>query len=141
MEAIDMREHDEINVKKVPMAKRLAFLPRKMSRHYLVFERYVYHFARKLIKEYDGGFWDFLELSNGGFYMRPSGYEKVTVEVLGNQLEAWVSADAAGVIVCMYALGYLAGETEDDRIIDLYHLLRSYINDHPEFELIRRAID
>jgi hypothetical protein len=136
-----MDEDAKILAKKLPTAKRLAFLPGKMPKHYLKFERYVYHFAKKLIKDYDGGFWDFLDLSNGGFYIRPSGYQQVTIMVNSNQFEGRVSEDAAGVIVCMFALCYMAQEFEDDCLIDQYYLLRSFINDHAEAESIWRAID
>lgn len=134
-------EDEIVEGKVVPHSKRLSFLPRKLPKAYMHFERYVYQFASALIKEYDGGFWEFLELSNGGFYIRPSGYEKVTIFVPGNHFEGRVSADAAGVIVCMFALCYIAEDSEDNGVIELYFALKSFINDHPEMSLIRRAID
>jgi hypothetical protein len=136
-----VQEDLKITAKIVSDRKRLGFLPGKMPKHYLRFERAVYHFARKLIPEYDGGYWDFLDLSNGGFYIRPSGDEKVTVCVIGNHFEGAVSSDAAGIIVCMFALCYMAEACEEDRLIDLYYLLRSAIKDHSEAGAIWRAID
>ena len=38
----------------------------------LTVEYAVYAFMRKLSNQYTGGYWSYLELSNGGFYMAPS---------------------------------------------------------------------
>lgn len=141
MDALASSTEMKITVKKVPTRKRLGFLPGKMPRQYLKFERCVYSFASGMIKGYNGGFWDFIELSNDGFYIRPESDEVLTVSVDGNGFMGTVSGDAAGVIVSMFALCYLAEISEDDRIIELYYLLRNFINDHAEAELIWRAID
>jgi hypothetical protein len=57
----------------VPDPERMGFLPKHFgSRRYLQGENAVYDWMRRLCPDYTGGFWDFVELSNGGFYMRPS---------------------------------------------------------------------
>ena len=121
---------------------RLSFLPaffgpRLMMRG----ESLVFGWLDALSEDYNGGFWHYYTLSNGGFYMAPATDKRMRLAVEGNWFEGEMSADAAGIVATLFALCQLAAETEDGRIIDLYHLLREFLDDHPEGGLIFRAID
>ncbi|MDT8844009.1 antirestriction protein [Paraburkholderia fungorum] len=59
----------------VPDELRLNVLPRYLGRHFLQGEALVYDWAARLCPTYDGGFWNFFTLSNGGFYMAPANLE------------------------------------------------------------------
>lgn len=122
--------------------QRMDFLPEFFGNNLmLVGENYIYNTMEKLSKDYNGGFWKFYKLSNGGFYMAPHMSKKLTVSVHGNYYEGDVSADAAGIIATLFALSALCHQFPSDRYIDLYHHLRDYISCHPEGSEIYKAID
>ena len=56
----------------------------------------MFSLAERLSEDYHGGYWEFYTLSNGGFYMAPSGdrFYHVTCE---NQFEGDLSEDAFGI--------------------------------------------
>src|SRR5690348_14714857 len=85
---------EPVHARKVTDAKeRLNCLPRHFGRHQLIVEDAVYAFMRHLCAEYDGGFWHYFELSNGGFYMAPDG-EPMEILVPGNGFSGEMSAEA-----------------------------------------------
>ena len=125
----------------VPSRNRVAFLPRKFlgSCHYLRLESFVYGYAQKLIIDYQGGYWEFVDLSNGGLYML-CGDESVTVSC-ENHFCNNVSANASGIIATLYALCSLTARTQSDHIYSLYEKLLDYAETHNECKLIFAAID
>lgn len=104
-------------------------------------ERLVFAYMDRLSSDYDGGYWYFYELSNGGYYMAPAIDSEMQIEVVGNWFSASMSADAAGIVATLFALGQLAAESESDRLIDCYYKLREFALDHAEAGLILGAID
>ncbi|MDM6832067.1 antirestriction protein, partial [Escherichia coli] len=52
---------------------RLSFLPYLFGNDFLYAEAYVYALAKKMMPEYQGGFWHFIRLPDGGGYMMPDG--------------------------------------------------------------------
>ena len=104
----------------------------------LSLEPLVYTFAGKLAEEYNGGYWEFYTLSNGGFYMAPSSDKQFNV-CCENGYEGTLSADALGITVCLYAYSHLS--FTDEVFIDHYYWLREYMLDHDEAEDILKAID
>ncbi|GDA11656.1 antirestriction protein [Escherichia coli] len=76
---------------------RLSFLPYLFGNDFLYAEAYVYALAQKMMPEYQGGFWHFIRLPDGGGYMMPDGdrFHLVNGE---NWFDRTVSADAAGII-------------------------------------------
>ena len=108
----------------------------------LKLEPTIFAMAGMLAEDYNGGFWQFHALSNGGFYMAPDvdrGFE-VSCE---NGFEGTLSADALGVTACLYAFSHLSfGEGAfAEACAEQYHLLREYAMDHPEAGVILAAID
>jgi hypothetical protein len=135
---------------------RLGFLPKHFgSRRYLKGEIAVYNWMGALCPSYRGGYWEFLELSNGSFYMRPTDClppacppgaasatlpHRLLVRVESNGFEGDVSADAAGIIATLFALNYLVcGGAEE--LTDKYYALREFASLHPESTSILGAID
>jgi len=104
-------------------------------------EALVYGWLRQLCAEYSGGFWQFYRLSNGGFYLAPERTDRLRLTVAGNYFDGVMSADAAGIVATLFALGQLAGETREERFIDAYHQLRAYACGHDEAASIFAAID
>lgn len=123
---------------------RMDFLPNFFGFNLmLIGEGLIYQWMDRLSEDYSGGYWHFYTLDNGGFYMAPAIESEVQIVVAGNYYEGKVSADAAGIIATMFALGQLAGEFPDqqDKFVDLYHLLRGFIHDHLESNEIFKALD
>lgn len=52
---------------------RLSFLPYLFGLDFLYAEASVYALAKKMMPEYEGGFWHFIRLPDGGGYMMPDG--------------------------------------------------------------------
>lgn len=72
----------QVIAQRIADKERLMFLPRFLEQHACRFETLVYLWMHRLVKNYEGGYWEFYTLSNGGFYMTIS--EQVVFEVIGN---------------------------------------------------------
>jgi len=121
---------------------RLSFLPTFLGPSlFLRGEILVYNWMDYLSKDYNGGFWNFYTLSNGGFYLAPSTNKTFSLCVEGNGFEGELSADAAGIVATLFMLNELANRTEEERIIDSYYHLLDFVGYHSESGLIYGAID
>ncbi len=106
-------------------------------------EPFIFDMARKLSRDYDGGYWEFYALSSGGFYMAPASNRNFRV-VCENGFEGELSADALGIVVCLYAYSHLSFSKIDgfaDMCGRQFHWLRDYALQHAEVQGILRAID
>ena len=120
---------------------RLGTLPRHFGRRMMVIENTVYQFMREFCCEYQGGYWHFYELSNGGFYMAPE-LPLVRLFVPGNGFQGAMSADAAGITVCLYTFSHLSFEFPGDEVLSRhFHRLRDFAAAHPDAAQIFAAID
>lgn len=108
----------------------------------LKLEPFVYFMADTMCEDYNGGYWDFYTLSNGSFYMAPHTDKSFRVSC-ENGFKGDLSADAFGIVCCLYAYSHLSfGEGEFAQVCaEHYHLLREFMYQHPEVEAILRAID
>ena len=84
--------------------------------------------------------WQFFELSNGGFYMSPP-EDSYELTIHSNGFRGHMSADAAGITVCLFAFSHLSFEYTTDIISRHYHWLLEYAKDHVEASAIFAAID
>lgn len=134
-------EQTAIAAIKVDERRRLEILPHYLGRRMFLGEVMIYATLDAVCVEYDGGYWEFYELSNGGFYMAPADETPLRIMVTGNGFDSTVSADAAGIISTLLALNQLSWKTRDAHCIHLFYLLREYALVHPEADLILRAID
>jgi len=123
---------------------RLAFLPRHFGRHMLFVERFIYSQFANLCTSYQGGYWHFYDLSNGGCYLAP-GCQSYSLLCEGSEFDATVSGDTAGIIVPLFTFSQLSFDFENDPlgrwIAEYFHLLRDFAGSHPEASVIYRAID
>lgn len=126
-------------------ALRHQFLPAYYRGAFLAAETLTYGFANRFIAGYSGGYWDFFELSNGSFFMAPSGEELLRVVVTDNYTDVEMSPEAAGIVVTLYTLNYLMHAriraADRDRFIELYYKLRDYAGEHKDGAAIMAAID
>ena len=131
----------KIEAREVGNDERIQMLPKHFGRDMLTVEHAVYAFMRKLASGYRGGYWTFFELSNGGFYMAPQGEATSAVGVDGNGFEGTMSADAAGITACLFALSHPSFQIQKDSIANHYHQLRDFALEHAEAGAILAAID
>ena len=125
--------------------RRMAVPARLFGVHFATrVEPFVFGIARTLSKDYDGGFWEFYALSNGGFYMAPSDEEFFHVRC-ENGFDGALSADAFGVTCCLYCFSHLSFAGPGDMAEECarqYHWLREWmLSEHAEAREILRAID
>lgn len=130
--------------------KRMAFLPNFFGKAMLRGEGYLFDWARRICPQYHGGYWDFYTLSNGGFFAAPSmGDQPVKVSISTNGYEGSMSAQAAGVVITLFALSYLIAElygeenNEDlvEKLNEHYHQLRDFVSELDDSRQIFSAID
>jgi hypothetical protein len=105
-------------------------------------EPVIYGITERMAADYHGGYWELWTLSNGGFYMAPSGDRRNHV-ICQNQFEGDLSADALGITSCLYAYSHLS--FTDGGIAREYarhyHRLREFMAVHPEVGAILGATD
>ena len=130
-----------IQARQIPDSERLQVLPRRFGRHMLTVEYAVYAFMRKLSDQYTGGYWTYLELSNGGFYMAPTREAPFNVSIDSNGFQGQMSADAAGITACLFTFSHLSFQIQHESISSHFHQLRDFALDHGEASLILAAID
>jgi hypothetical protein len=130
-----------VSSSKVVDGQRIHFLPTHFGGYMLAFENLVYDYARQLCPGYTGGLWDFFELDNGGVYMAPASARDLAISVEGNGFQGTLSADAAGIVLTLFALGELANRAMSAKFSFLYHQLREFAAQHAEGPLIFEAID
>jgi len=120
---------------------RIGTLPQHFGARMMKVENTVYHFMREFVAEYKGAFWDFYELSNGGFYMAPSS-DPVKFSVHTNGFEGTLSADAAGITVCLFTFSHLAFQQPSQGVFSRhFYALREFALEHKEAGSILAAID
>jgi hypothetical protein len=109
----------------------------------LSLEPSIYAIAGSMAPVYQGGYWLFYTLSNGGFYMAPHSERQYQVSC-DNGFEGQLSADALGITACLYAYSHLSfsdNQNYAEVCAQHYHLLREFMLEHPEAGNILRAID
>lgn len=132
----------KITATKVEDSARMEFLPRVFGERYMLLgERTVYAVMDHHCSTYNGGYWEYYDLSNGGFYMAPKTDERFVFSNEGLQTDSSMSADAVGIVATLYALSELSNRTEDEKLGEAFHLLRAFASQHAEIEAIFTAID
>ena len=127
----------------VPEDQRLAITETLFGIHFpLQLEPVIYGITERMAEDYNGGYWDFYTLSNGGFYMALA-EDKIFHVTCDNMFEGDLSADALGITACLYAYSHLSfsGGSFARECARQYHLLREYMFEHPEVRAILGATD
>ena len=96
---------------------------------------------KRLSPDYDGGFWEYYRLSNGGFYMAPEQQGLYRILCEGNGFSAAVSAECAGIIACAMAYSHLSFRAYGEHFARQFQKLSDFISQHHEARLIRKALD
>ena len=132
-----------IEASPVEEERRKALLLRHIGPRWVSsFEQLLSQWMKRLSCHYSGDYWDYFELSNGGFYLTPSATKKTFLMTSPNFARENVSADAAGIIVTMLALTELMGMVDYkgdgslDSFTERYCALRNFAIEHTEREKI-----
>lgn len=133
-------DHTPILATLVGQHDRLQFLPTLFGRYFMHVESAVYTWMRELCGDYEGGYWEFIALSNAAGYLRPAGGPWV-LDVDGNGFRGTLDNDAAGIVVTLFALSHLAFRFPDTELGEIYHRVLGYAKQHPDAGKILAAID
>jgi hypothetical protein len=134
---------DDITKTLVADNKRLDFLPSFTGRHCMTYEHMIFDKLREATKGvYNGGYWEYYTLSNGGFYMG-LGEENTCFEMecLGNYFNGTMSADAASIAVNLCVQNAFAWQIDSKKHSAHFYQLREYAVQHLESRQILGFID
>ncbi len=120
--------------------ERMRCLPEVAGRHYIALEHTVYDMLSMLSDDYEGGYWQYYRLSNGGFYMAPA-QGPLRLVCVANGFDGVVSADTAGLIATAMAYSHLSFHPSGSCFAKAYELLSQFIGAHPDARAIRAALD
>lgn len=144
MEYLDL-ETVVYSVEKTAGAKRNSLAASLIGEYAAsVFENLLYSHADKLCYDYNGAFWEIVDLTSGGqsvaFYFYPDFDEAVKVNSLGFQCDVETTAKAAGAAFTLMSLSQLSFLLQNKgkgnaaaATADVYHELRAFISCGNEF--------
>jgi hypothetical protein len=136
---LDSETH-KIEAYKVSDHARIGTMPRHFARHMMTVEHKIYSLMGRFVADYNGAFWEFYELSNGGFFMAPR-IPSVRLSIESNGFQGQMSADAAGITVCLFAFSLLSFERNEEVFVRHFHWLRDFALGHSEAAQIFATID
>lgn len=129
----------------VPDEQRIAFWPQHFGciPQWITLEPRIFAWMDRFCADYSGGIWNFYTLSNGGAFMAPEAEsdERWTLFNTMNGNSEELSAEAAGIAVCLMTYNHHAMRTECDAMTEHYYRLRDYALNHPECRTIMHIID
>ncbi|WP_281549401.1 antirestriction protein [Kluyvera cryocrescens] len=135
----------ELTVVQVPDEQRICFWPQHFGSipQWITLEPQIFAWMDRLCADYCGGIWNFYSLSNGGAFMapEPDTDEPWTLYNPMNGNGGELSAEAAGIAVCLMTYSHHAMRTECDAMTEHYYRLRDYALNHAECNTIMHIID
>ncbi len=88
------------------------------------FEVVIFTTMGQFCDDYQGGYWEYCTLSNGGAFIYPDlGPEKLTLFNMHNGNEGKLSPEAAGVAVCLMLYSQWSFRTESEVLIERFYQL------------------
>ncbi|HAZ7932928.1 TPA: antirestriction protein [Escherichia coli] len=137
----------EITARYISENARMNFMHAAFRGAFFSADHFIQSFLNRYAKDYQGGYWEYLQASNGAFFMEAP--QPLWLS-LPNYFEGECSAREVGIIVCLYAYSYFCGLAYEEGKAELnetmanrYHLLREYVNtlENESQNRIYRAID
>lgn len=137
---------NQIAATQVTDENRIRFWPQHFGRipQWILLEPTVFTWMDRFCADYHGGIWQLYTLSNGGAFMAPDADGGEDLWTLFNDMNgngAEMSAEAAGIAVCLIAYSHHACRTQCDAMTEHYYRLRDYALLHPDCHAIMRIID
>lgn len=141
LSTVSTTETGKIEAYKVSPRARLGILPRHFGPHMMTVEAKIFDLLRQFSPQYGGGEWAMYELSNGGFMMTPSD-ASYRLSIPSNGYEGEMSAEAAGITVCLFCFSLLSFEYREAEVFTRhFYRLRDFALGHAESAEIFAAID
>ncbi|EGD4232755.1 antirestriction protein [Salmonella enterica subsp. enterica serovar Meleagridis] len=137
----------EITARYISENARMNFMPAAFHSAFFSADHFIQSFLNRYAKDYQGGYWEYLQASNGAFFMEAPCSLRLS---LPNYFEEECSPREVGIIVFLYAYSYFCGLAYEEgkaelneKMANRYHLLREYVNtlDKESQNRIYRAID
>lgn len=129
----------------LPQEQRSGFMRRYFGKSAFMTESVLFSFMDKLCESYTGGYWEFVELTNGAMFLFPKmSEEKVRCTWAENYSEEMVSPEAAGITATLMALSYMSFKVQGDdleKVCQVYDGLREFVYEHPEARSIIALTD
>lgn len=127
------------------LGQRLYFLPHYLGRAHAAFQNRLFYLAKQLLEPYDGGYWEFYHLNNGGFVMALDDDNTITVNS-PNGSSATVDAETASIVVSLMTLSDLSFNLQTDsdelhKVVTSFHALREFALEHPNSNTILKLVD
>lgn len=121
---------------------RVRFLPQKCGTNFLRVEQAIYFWMKLLCPDYHGGYWEFYDLSNGGWFMKPA-MDKCHMRWADNMFDEVLSAETAGIIATLFGINTVIdwGHDQDGQLLDSYWKLRDFAYERADGATIAAAID
>ncbi|EAQ4618158.1 antirestriction protein [Salmonella enterica] len=144
-DSVSAATQNQIAATQVADENRISFWPQQFGSipQWITLEPHIFAWMDRFCRDYCGGIWNFFTLSNGGAFMAPESEndEKWTLFNSMNGNGAEMSAEAAGIAVCLIAYSHHACRTECDAMTEHYYRLRDYALLHPDCHAIMRIIN
>lgn len=134
----------------VPDDRRLAFMPAHWGRGFLMIkiESRIYAYAEKALPGYRGGYWDFVQCSNGAGYLRTGDPAAIIHwQGIGEFCTADVAITMDGACLALTAvalnheLSHLPENDTRDSLIREWDLLMEVTRQHPDADALYAILD
>lgn len=131
----------------IPDELRLSFWPQHFSTvpQWILLEPRIFAWMDCFCTDYRGGIWQFYSLSNGGAFVAPEpddgDDDPWTLFNSMSGKDAVMSAEAAGIAVCLLTYSHHACRTMCNAMTAHYDRLRDYALQHAEARAILAIID
>ncbi|KLR48523.1 antirestriction protein [Enterobacter ludwigii] len=132
-----------ITASHVPDRQRINFWPKHFGKipQWMLLEPRAFAWMDRLCDAYNGGYWNYYTLSNGGAFIAPDskGCWAVFNKLNGNSAE--MSSEAAGITVCLLNWSHHACTIGSPAMSEHYYQLREFALSHSESSAIMHIID
>jgi len=122
---------------------RLQFWPEHFGKipQWMLLEPRAFAWMDRLCGAYNGRYWNYYTLSNGGAFIAPDSEDNWAMFNKLNGNSAEMSSEAAGITVCLLNWSHHACRTGSPAMSEYYYRLREFALSHPESSAIMHLID
>ncbi|WP_286866794.1 MULTISPECIES: antirestriction protein [Pantoea] len=105
-------------------------------------EAHVFGLMNEMCEVYQGAFWEFSKLTNGGAFIWPD-MQEASLDMFNphNGNDARLSPEAAGIAICLMSYSIWSFKAESPVLVEHFYQLRDYALQHQEHVQIFRLID
>ncbi|RBW47306.1 hypothetical protein DS885_03930 [Psychromonas sp. B3M02] len=121
----------EIERNKVPDDQKLEFFPSFGDCNtwgFIPLEGFIYSFAQRYIENYIGGYWHYVNLSNGGKYIYISDVKELVLTNSFNYFSEKMNSELAGIIICSFVYAQCSEYAYAQGRLELYEQFKNHFN-------------